>query len=252
MNIKHLKRELTAEQFMQLTHVHKTMMEKWQRPPTMQEDEGSNDTQAEDASTINIYGAIVSEEIRALLENWWGDKSAVSGKSFSDRLARMTGAINIRINSPGGYINEASTIRNLIKGYKGDVSIFVDGACASAATIVALSAPRTMADAGYVFFHKPFSGAYGNEDELAKSIEHLRALQDGIADIYAKEMGIDIDEANRLMADEVMLNYEQAKETGFVPDEEARDERVMNQAAAQLALCDAMIAMQDEVNHAST
>ena len=79
-------------------------------------------------ATLNIYDAIG-------VDPW--DGSGVKAKDIIDAVALIepkTRQLNVHINSPGGYCDEAMTIRSRLNDYPGKILMIVDGVAASAAT----------------------------------------------------------------------------------------------------------------------
>lgn len=63
-------------------------------------------------------------------ETWYGDE--VTPELFRKELDAGTGNITVWINSPGGDVFAAAQIYNMLRDYKGNVTIKIDGLAASA------------------------------------------------------------------------------------------------------------------------
>ena len=70
-------------------------------------------------------------------ESWFDDE--VSPKIFKDELNGGNGDITVWINSPGGDCVAAAQIYNMLRDYKGNVTVKVDGIAASAASVIAMA-----------------------------------------------------------------------------------------------------------------
>ena len=58
-------------------------------------------------------------------ETWYGDE--VTPKLFKDELNAGQGSITVWINSPGGDVFAAAQIYNMLRDYKGSVTVKIDG-----------------------------------------------------------------------------------------------------------------------------
>ena len=86
------------------------------------------------SADIYIYGEISSQK--------WDD-SDVTAKDFVEDLNKAKNKnVTVHINSSGGDVFQALAIYNSLKNYEGQVTISVEGVCASAATIIACAGQR--------------------------------------------------------------------------------------------------------------
>ena len=79
-------------------------------------------------SEIYIYGDIVAEKFF---------DAEVTAKQFADDLKSCGENVTLRINSNGGDCFTALAISNLIKQSDKNITVSIDGICASAATLIA-------------------------------------------------------------------------------------------------------------------
>lgn len=70
-------------------------------------------------------------------ETWYGDE--VTPQLFKDELNTGNGNITVWINSPGGDVFAAAQIYNMLRDYKGSVTVKIDGIAASAASVIAMA-----------------------------------------------------------------------------------------------------------------
>ena len=80
--------------------------------------------------TLSLSGEISDE-------TWYGDE--VTPKLFKDELNAGEGDITVWLNSPGGDVFAAAQIYNMLRDYKGNVTIKIDGLAASAASVIAMA-----------------------------------------------------------------------------------------------------------------
>ena len=134
---------------------------------------------AED-NTIYIYDMICGDELEA---EYFG---GVSPKGFIDALSTMTGTVHIRINSPGGDVFGGKAIAQAIREYKGEIIVHVDGLAASAASIIAIAAPKIiMAPGSMMMIHNAWTMAVGNADDLMETASLLAKIDRTLAEAYA-------------------------------------------------------------------
>lgn len=127
----------------------------------------------------------------------------VIGTEFADLMQRLTGDVDIEIDSPGGYVTDGLSIFNAIKAYKrGKVNIKVVGQASSMAAYVMLagSSLKFMPNA-IVVLHNPWNMAIGDYRVMQKNGELLEKL----AALYAEqfvEKGIFSEKEIRSIMDE--------------------------------------------------
>jgi ATP-dependent Clp endopeptidase proteolytic subunit ClpP len=144
---------------------------------------------------------------------FWG----ITAQDFVDQLNPLDGPVSVYINSPGGEIFDGLTIYNALLR-KQDVSIFIDGIAASAASFIAQAASPgklAMAETARMMIHNGQAFAAGDAAELRKMAEILDGETDNIASIYAKRSGKTKEYFLNLMADETWLGSEDAVKQGL-------------------------------------
>lgn len=114
-----------------------------------------------EGNTIYLYDMIVDDEMEA---EWFG---GVTPASFISQLKAMNGDVSIRINSPGGSVFSAVAICQAMREYQGDITVHVDGYAASAASVIAVAAPKVvMAPGSFMMIHNCWTFAIGNANDL--------------------------------------------------------------------------------------
>lgn len=140
--------------------------------------------------------------------------SASSDKSFVSEYRKISpnADITINLNSPGGSVNSAMTIRNLLAQHKGKITCNVLGWAASAATFITSLANVhvRMMQGSFLMIHNPLNIAMGNQHALRKQADNLELIADSMARIYADKSGMDINEIKRLMDAETWFSAEDA------------------------------------------
>ena len=159
--------------------------------------------------------------------------------------------VDVRLSSLGGDVVTALNIYTLFKEH-GDVTVYLVGAAASAATIIAMGAKEIKIDSSCMFLVHKCSGTvfeWGqmNEEQLQQLIENLKKQAqdqktiDGIiANVYSKRNGKTMEENIKIMAEGAWLNAEKAKEYGLVDTifeiEEGQEKTLSNQYRNSISL----------------
>lgn len=136
-------------------------------------------------------------------------------------IAQDKEPLEVYINSPGGNVYEGMAIFNAI-GRHGNASTFIDGLAYSAASWVALAAPkgkRFMARNAQFGIHQASNFGGGNKDELQAQIEVLTRIDKAQIELYHNATGLNTDEIQDIMKRETPLSFDESKEFGFVSGE---------------------------------
>jgi ATP-dependent Clp protease protease subunit len=148
--------------------------------------------------------------------------------------------LDIYINSPGGDVFDGVAIYNLIHRFDGEKTCVVDGLAASAASLVAMSAPKIhMAANSMMMIHDPWGGVIGNSADMRKTADELDKITDVLVSTYATRTKGDAKEIRTWMAEETWMTADEAKGRGFCDvvlaaaegdDEEESDDSAENSA----------------------
>ncbi len=160
---------------------------------------------------------------------WSGD--GVEAKAFREEFDSIpkASAINLRIHSPGGSVFDGLAIYNTILARSKDVTAYVDGLAASAASFIAMAASRVvMPKTSRMMIHDAQGFAIGDSEEMKQMAEILDRESDRIADIYAGKTGKTRDAMRALMKATTWMDGNEAKDLGFA-DEVTDKESVKNE-----------------------
>ena len=171
---------------------------------------------AEDSKAeIMIYSSIAPNK-------WWDDDPTVTSRDFDKELKALgdVDEITIRINSPGGAVNEAVAIRTALMKHKARKIIDIEGSCDSAATLIAClpGAHVRMAKGADYMIHRCSWIAWGHADAMLSAYNSMINTDNDMADIYAERTGKTRDECLELMTATTWYTAETAKENGFVDE----------------------------------
>ncbi|MBQ9252254.1 MAG: Clp protease ClpP [Clostridia bacterium] len=163
---------------------------------------------------VTVYSAIYPYK-------WGEDDPTVTSNDFIQALSELdVDEITVRINSPGGVVTEAIAIRTALMKHKAKKIIDIEGACDSAATLIAClpGAKVRMAKGGEYMIHRCSGGAWGNADKLLSAYNAAIQTDNGMAEIYAERTGKSKEECLEMMTAESWFGAEEAKEAGFVDE----------------------------------
>jgi ATP-dependent Clp endopeptidase proteolytic subunit ClpP len=133
-----------------------------------------------------------------------------------DITAIKATSITLRINSPGGDVFDGIAIYNAIRRHKAEVTAYVDGLAASAASFIAMAADRLiMSPHSQLMIHEASGLVIGNADDMRQMAELLDKSSDNIAGIYADKAGGTVAEWRARMKDETWMTDREAVELGL-------------------------------------
>lgn len=155
--------------------------------------------------------------------SWFGD--GVTAKQVKNAL-RDAGddveQINVYINSPGGDVFEGVTIYNLLARHKANVTVYIDGLAASAASVVAMAGDEIrIAENAMVMVHNPAGIVVGYAADMRQYADTLDKVADTIVATYAARTGQTPKKIAELMDAETWMDADEAIELGFATEQVA-------------------------------
>lgn len=159
-------------------------------------------------ATIYIYDVI---------GGYWG---GVDAQEFAKQLAALdVSQINLRVNSPGGDVFEARAIMSALAAHPANITGYVDGLAASAATSILMAADKVVMTRGARYMiHKAWGITMGNDDDHIGAAALLTGIDQEIVKDYAGKTGKDEQQIVDWMKAETWFSAEQAVEQGFVDE----------------------------------
>lgn len=147
-------------------------------------------------------------------ETWYGDE--VTPQLFKDELNAGNGNITVWINSPGGDVFAAAQIYNMLRDYKGSVTVKIDGIAASAASVIAMAGDKVcVSPVAMMMIHNPATMAMGETKDMQKAIAMLNEVKESILNAYEFKTGLTRARLSHMMDDETWFNAKKAVELGF-------------------------------------
>ncbi|WP_444885012.1 ClpP-like prohead protease/major capsid protein fusion protein [Microbulbifer sp. PSTR4-B] len=167
----------------------------------------------------------------------WGIPASVFARDL--RTLGNISKINLRFNSPGGSVYDGTAMYTLLKEHPAEIECWIDGLCASMATILFLTAKpekRHIAANGYFMIHNPARSASGDYRAMEKARDLLARVRDVMAREYSDATGLDTEQLLPLMDEETWYIGEEAVAAGFASD---TTEAIEMQACASKSLVSA-------------
>ncbi len=167
------------------------------------------------------YDIEISGEI-----GWWPNTSGNIRAKLSEAKGKP---VAVRIASPGGSVADALDIFQQFRDH-GQVTAYLYGPVASAATIIAMGAAKVVMSRYSLFLvHKVRSWTdqwgYFNADEITALIDALKKQQDGndkfdnvLVAMYCNKTGKSAPEIKSLLSEDKWMSAEEAKEWGFIDE----------------------------------
>lgn len=159
---------------------------------------------------ITLYGSVGA--------SFW-DEEYFTPTQVRAQLAGLSGPLTVRINSGGGFAADGQTIYTMLKDYPGEVHVIVDGAAASAASLIAMAGDTiTMRLGSFLLIHDPaqmMTEGRGTSEEHRRLADQLETMANGYAAIYAARARIKVEDARAVMRADTLLDGESAVMMGF-------------------------------------
>jgi ATP-dependent Clp endopeptidase proteolytic subunit ClpP len=153
----------------------------------------------------------------------WG---LVSAEAVTDALVQLqAGPVTVRLNTPGGSVDEGIAIFNALKRHAGEVTTVADSLAASMGSyLLQAGNVRRVTGNAMVMVHDPWSIAIGNAEMLRTEAGILDKYRDRMVPDYAAASGKSAEEVASIMAEETWYTGQEAIEAGFADELEVYDE----------------------------
>lgn len=147
----------------------------------------------------------------------WGENGIA--KVLDQIRAIKAKKINLRINSPGGYVFDGIAIYNVLKDHGAEITTHIDGIAASIASVIAMVGKKIcIADNAMLMIHNPSVLAAGYAEDLRKTADVLDQLKETIITTYENRTKRDRAELAKLMDDESYFDAKQSVDLGFADE----------------------------------
>lgn len=129
---------------------------------------------------LKIYGDI---------GNWDAEESN-DAKTVVAQIEKLSGDIDVRINSFGGSVADGLAIFNALRRHSGTVATHIDGVAYSIASLIAMAGTKVnIAENGMLMLHAPWGAAVGNAVEMREMADILDKHADAMVSSYVRDGG---------------------------------------------------------------
>ena len=140
----------------------------------------------------------------------------IGAASVNQALSQMSGKVTVRLNTPGGSVDEGIAIFNALKRYSGGVDTIVDSMAYSMGSyILQAGDTRTVTRNSMVMIHDPWMIALGNAEDLRKEAEVLDKYKGRMLPEYAARSGATEEEVSALLTAETWMTGSEAVSMGY-------------------------------------
>lgn len=157
---------------------------------------------------IYLYGVIGDD---------WYDEG-VTANDFSKELKGLgaVSTIDLHIDSEGGDVFQGRTIYSLVKAHPANVTVYVDGLAASAASLIAMAGDEiVMADGSFIMIHEAWGSVRGRASDLRKRAELMDQINETMVQTYVSRSGQDANKIRKMMDEETWMEAKEAIDLGF-------------------------------------
>jgi ATP-dependent protease ClpP protease subunit len=182
----------------------------------------------------NTWYSIVNHRKADLASVYIYDEIGFWGVTASDFVRELNAIdaknIDVHINSPGGDVFDGIAIYNAIASHAANVTVYVDGLAASAASFIAQAgSPIKIGRNAAMMIHDAEGICIGNAASMLEMSDLLNSASNNIADIYAGKNDTPIDQwRDRMRATSWYHTGQDAVDAGladivYEPDSESGD-----------------------------
>jgi len=171
----------------------------------------TNEISDENKTRVLRIDGVIAED------SWFDDD--VTPQIFREELFAEAGNVTLWINSPGGDCIAASQIYSMLKDYKGEITVKIDGTAASAASVIAMAGDKVlMSPTALMMIHNPATVAFGDHNDMQRAVKMLNEVKESIINAYELRSNLSRSKLSKLMEDETYMNAYKAIELGFADD----------------------------------
>lgn len=201
----------------------------------------------DDNAELYIYGDIASDGYK------WSD-SDISANDIVQRLQGVAAKnISVYINSYGGEVAQGIAIYNTLKRHKAKVTTYVDGFACSIASVIAMAGDvRKMYSNSLLMIHNAWTTASGNVNDLLKTAEDLKTINEATKQAYLEVVNISEEELTAMLDAETWITADKAVEMGFATEVVPEKKTDKPSASARDSLINMLVKAQEEKEEEET
>ena len=167
-------------------------------------------------NTVYFYGDITESNALELNSTLHAvDKKLKVSRAFID----VKPVINLHINSYGGSLFAGLATVDTIRALDADVHSVIDGAAASAATIISTTcSTRAIGKYSKMLIHQLSSSMYGKYTEIEDDMENNKHLMETIKAIYKEYTDVPMKKLNEILKHDLWFDSSTCLELGLVDE----------------------------------
>lgn len=167
---------------------------------------------------IYFYNGIYREAVLELNKELRTKSSLLLANSHIQDLSEPI-PIYLHINSYGGSVLDGFAAMDEILKCKVPVNTIIDGACASAATLLSVVGHKRCINKHALFLiHQLSHEMWGKYSELKEEMENLDMVMKMMKDVYKKHTKIPMKELNKILNHNLWFDAEKCLEYGLVDE----------------------------------
>lgn len=126
----------------------------------------------------------------------------------------------VHVHSPGGDVFEGYAIYNAIKNTGKNITVQIEGVCASIATLIASAGSKIIMNTKSQFMvHNPkITSVSGDHKDLRNVAAQLERIKTQLIESWLGRTNLSADQLSQMYDNETWLTPEQAKDLGFVDE----------------------------------
>ncbi len=167
-------------------------------------------------NTIFFYADVTEQTVLDLNQALYEVDSKLKN-TFNFLGPDFTPHIKLRINSYGGSLFAGLAVVDTIRNLRSEVHTYVDGAAASAATIMSVvGKKRFIGKNSMMLIHQLSTANYGKYSELEDDMENNRRLMKTIKDIYKQYTKVPMKQIDDILKHDLWFDSSKCLELGLV------------------------------------
>ena len=170
-----------------------------------------------EGNTLYFYSGVDDDSIFSLNKELEKKDQQLQVLGIENNIAPPP--IRLKIHSYGGSVLSAFAAINYIKNTKCNVHTYVDGAAASAGTLMSVvGTKRYISENAYMLIHQLSSVSWGNYEQLKDDMINNKALMKRIRDIYEQYTKIPKTKLKDVLKRDLWWDAKTCLEYGLVDD----------------------------------
>lgn len=188
---------------------------------------------AQKSFTVSAIDGGTRIDLYDVIDDYYG----VSASDFVKAINEIKdGEISLHINSPGGDVFSARAMVAAISAHPSNITAYIDGLAASAASYVALACDKVVMQKGsMLMIHCASTIVWGTSSDMTETASLLDKIDATIAADYERKTGKSRDELMTMMRAETWMTSDEAVEGGFadsvVENEKGKPKNAWNLSA---------------------